>query len=275
MTDINTNINFKNHDVKSYNLLGIGELNNTMNSIFSDDKRKNRFKASDYFVGFGVSSSSLEDYGEGMVVNNLNFYTASDSNNKVTYKKIASGKDFVSANFVLVPKEAKPNTTFTYNGSSPISYYNFIEKLHNHAKQPILFVARVKFKKANGMYVIKPPIYEQNIFEHEKDYLKPGLEYDNKDAFIVGAVADFFNIKDKKIKADMATVLHYDDTLTEESEALSVHTHVLLFDKPINSIKDITSDNAFKVIHLFDEGTIIESVYEGYIYNFTGLDMID
>lgn len=238
----------------------VGHIQNVIEADIPKELFENWILARDIEFGFELASpKGKESLGESVIVNSLCYTTSTDQSSQDFYQVI-SAPEFITGGMFCLPKASKPtHTWFEEKLTSPLSFQEFYEKSYATIAKPFAFVGFFTFSHFHGIAISQPPINQKNIFEHKKEYFnQPEVKLKHQYGFVMGVVANFNQIQDKELKEGLSSVLYQNPF--DQEVSLDHHAHCLLFDKRIDHYQEIKPKHVNKCLHLFVDGTTIESM---------------
>jgi hypothetical protein len=226
--------------------------------------KEQRYSAHDYQYGFEIASpENFESLGEAILVNGYCFSRSTNSHASDFYKTL-SGENFVTSGIFLIPLNAKPTYQVDVQFDKVCSLDKLYHELFAQIKQPFALTGFVNFTQLHIAAIAKPPIHDQNIFDHAAMYYPfPSELLTEGSAFIVGAVADYNDPKLKSILNQLEVVLYRNPF--DKQHALTTHAHGVTLNQDIKQVSDITPAVVDEVIHVFSDKSELTS-FRGEIF---------
>lgn len=219
-----------------------------------------RFFARDYQYGFELASPiDISSLGEAVIVNGYCFANMTNQESS-EYMKTISGQDFVTTCVFLVPLRARPSYRIDIDFAKPLSLGVFYERLYQQINHPFVFAAFISFRKLHAAAIAKAPVYGENIFDNKNGYYPFPEQYlDSREAFLIGAVADFHDHANPLLQKSLEVVL-YNNPFDKKSALIS-HAHGITLDKPLKTVHEIIPDIVEDALHVFAEQSILTSIH--------------
>lgn len=257
-------INLISTGVEHSDLGAIGSVKDVIAGVVRSDLKTRTWDAATYRYGFELASPhKIQSMGESVLVNGLCYSTSTDKRDQ--YLKVIFGKTFYTSGMFVVPKTAQASYCFKpMQSRSGMPYQDFCHGLHQTINRPCLFVALLHFKQIEATHIQYPPIYGENIFEHQDQYYSDlKLYFNQKYCLVVCAFANFSTDPRNTLK-ELEVVL-YQNPLDVKNE-LNVHTHGIILNRTIRDVSTLFPEDVTHVVHLYNASSVVDEVVWGEVF---------
>ncbi len=238
----------------------IGTINDVIGARISSEISSKKLKATDFSYGFELASpQDAASLGEAVIVNGKCYATSTDKTTP-EYHQVISGEEFVTGGLFCIPHAAKPSHHVSLTqGASSLSFNDFYLEVSRQINSPFAFAGLFHFEALHAIALSKPPIGGQNIFENKSEYYaNPEIYEKDVEGFVIGIVTQNQEVADKDLQTELETIL-YRNPLDAESKLIH-HAHLVTLKKHIRKIEEITPEIVDKCLHLFIDGSQIDSM---------------
>jgi len=219
-----------------------------------------KFKANDYAYGFELATpQDAASLGEAIMVNGMCYSTSTDKDSN-TYAKLLTGPEFITSGMFLIPHTAKPSHHAKFIATAgSLNLLDFYSYIYQKIQRPLVFVAVIQFSNLHATAIGKAPIHGVNIFDNSKEYYcNPEINQTQVNAFVMGAMTDYKTKQYAEVNKALEAVLYRNPF--DENTGLTHHAHILTLKQPVDDIAAITPALADRALHLFVEGSTVQTL---------------
>ncbi len=257
--------NFKKISDKITRAACLNDIQDVIDGKRPENAEKLWTDAGNYSHGFGNGSvTDVNALGESVIFNGM-AYTKSTDKSSPNYYQLSAGQKFMTSWIFLLPKNPTAQWLVTHeqanpqssNSSETLAITDIYQAIYEQIKKPFIVAGIVNFTRMKGAAIAKAPIENQNIFEHKDIYYpeKNQMEKENVCSGIFGVAAEISAITDESLSHAIKKVVYY-SPLDSGKTALTTHEHVLILNKKIKTIEEVTLEDAADVEHLFTDSTV-------------------
>src|SRR3990167_2015351 len=197
---------------------------------------------------------NINSLGESIIINGV-AYVKSTYQAASDYYKLAAGKKFMTSWIFLIRKEVKPSYQISADDKGQrCKVIDIYQAIYEKIKVPFVVSGVINFANLKAAAIAKAPILCENIFEHKETYYPYKIDLKNVSGAIVEVAANLANVNEnlgKKLKK----VVYY-NPLEIEAGRLTTHEHILILNKIVKAIEEVSQIDATDVQHLFTDSEV-------------------
>ncbi|MBM3207451.1 MAG: hypothetical protein FJZ57_02440 [Chlamydiae bacterium] len=240
---------------KSITLEYFGSVRDVIEGKITKEAKTTYFEAKEFNLGFECASPiDYRSLGESVLVNDRCF-TKSTQADSEQYKKIIYGHEFISSGFVFISSCMPTHLAKMEEGYTDLD--TLLIWLFDKIRTPFVISGFIKFERLNGIYIVKPPIENKNIFENKEVYYPDKIEeYEDVYGYVIGVVSDPTETRLAELNQKLRVCL-YENPIDSPIELIK-HIHVLTLAKKSSHKDQIIPGNVTDCLHLVSKNTKIK-----------------